>query len=154
MNTSPFKRDYITIVSGLPRSGTSMLCALLALDPNARAPLAWEGLHPLPWDGATEAARRTMAECEQEFWADVQPEFAAIHELRSDLPVECVTLTLPGFSGGHWEMIANIPNWSSDYEATISGAGLARFARQFTARVMEGRKSVKTITTLTGLIVH
>ena len=36
-----------------------------------------------------------MAECEQELWADIQPEFAAIHELRADLPVECVTLTLP-----------------------------------------------------------
>ena len=39
--------------------------------------------------------RRAWSECEQELWADVQPEFAAIHELRSDLPVECVTLTMP-----------------------------------------------------------
>jgi hypothetical protein len=61
-----------------------------------------------------------MSECEQEFWADVQPEFASIHELRSDLPVECVTLTLPGFSGGHWPMIANIPNWEPDYPATMA----------------------------------
>jgi hypothetical protein len=61
-----------------------------------------------------------MSECEQEFWADVQPEFAAIHELRSNLPVECVTLTLPGFSGGHWGMIANIPNWEADYPATMN----------------------------------
>ena len=62
---------------------------------NARAPLAWEVLHPVPFGGATEEQRRSMSECEQELWADVQPEFAAIHELRSDLPVECVTLTLP-----------------------------------------------------------
>ena len=107
------------VITGPPRSGTSILFELLALDPNARAPLAWEVLHPVPFDGATEAARRAMAECEQEFWADVQPEFAAIHELRSDLPVECVTLTLPGFSGGHWGMIANIPNWEADYPATM-----------------------------------
>jgi hypothetical protein len=51
------------------------------------------------------AARLAMSECEQEFWADVQPEFAAIHELRSDLPVECVTLTQPSFCGGHWAMV-------------------------------------------------
>ena len=61
-----------------------------------------------------------MSECEQEFWADVQPEFAAIHELRADLPVECVTLTLPSFTGGHWGMIANMPNWVADYPATMS----------------------------------
>jgi hypothetical protein len=60
-----------------------------------------------------------MAECEQEFWSDVQPEFETIHELRADLPVECVTLTLPSFTGGHWGMIANMPNWVADYPATM-----------------------------------
>ena len=107
------------VITGPPRSGTSILFELLALDPQARAPLAWEVLHPVAFDGATAAKRRAMAECEQEFWADVQPEFAAIHELRSDLPVECVTLTLPGFSGGHWVMIANIPDWQPDFPATM-----------------------------------
>ncbi len=108
------------VITGPPRSGTSILFELLALDPTARAPLAWEVLHPLPFDGGeSAAARRVMAECEQEFWADVQPELAAIHELRSDLPVECVTLTLPSFSGGHWLMVANLPNWAPDFAATM-----------------------------------
>jgi len=107
------------VITGPPRSGTSILFELLALDPHARAPLSWEVLHPVPFGSATEAARLAMSECEQEFWADVQPEFAAIHELRSDLPVECVTLTLPGFSGGHWQMIAEIPDWPGDYPATM-----------------------------------
>ena len=108
------------VITGPPRSGTSILFELLALDPNARAPLAWEGCTRSAFDGATEAARRAMAECEQEFWADVQPEFAAIHELRSDLPVECVTLTLPSFTGGHWGMVANLPNWAPDYPASMA----------------------------------
>ncbi|MAE93625.1 MAG: hypothetical protein CL910_03095 [Deltaproteobacteria bacterium] len=107
------------VITGPPRSGTSILFELLALDPNARGPLGWEVLHPVPFGGASETARLAMSECEQEFWSDVQPEFAAIHELRSDLPVECVTLTLPGFSGGHWGMIANIPGWEADYLATM-----------------------------------
>ena len=107
------------VITGPPRSGTSILFELLALDPNARGPLGWEVLHPVPFGGASEADRLAMSECEQEFWADVQPEFAAIHELRSDLPVECVTLALPSFSGGHWGMIANVPNWVPDYPATM-----------------------------------
>ncbi len=107
------------VITGPPRSGTSILFELLALDPNARAPLSWEVMHPVPFGGASEAACLAMAECEQEFWSDVQPEFATIHELRSDLPVECVTITLPGFSGGHWSMIANIPGWEPDYLATM-----------------------------------
>jgi hypothetical protein len=107
------------VITGPPRSGTSILFELLALDPNARAPLAWEVLHPVPFGGASGDALRTMAECEQEFWSDVQPEFETIHELRADLPVECVTLTLPSFTGGHWGMIANMPNWVADYPATM-----------------------------------
>jgi hypothetical protein len=108
------------VITGPPRSGTSILFELLALDPRARAPVAWEAIHPVPFDGRGDAeARRALAECEQEFWADVQPEFAAIHELRADLPVECVTITLPGFSGGHWPMIANIPGWQPDWVATM-----------------------------------
>ncbi len=108
------------VITGPPRSGTTILFELLALDPNARAPLAWEALHPVPQAGTDAEARRAMAECEQEFWADVQPEFAAIHELRADLPVECVTITLPGFSGGHWSMIAEIPEWIPDFPATMA----------------------------------
>jgi hypothetical protein len=107
------------VITGPPRSGTTILFELLALDPNARAPLAWEVLHPVPFGGASAEALCAMAECEQEFWADVQPEFAAIHELRADLPVECVTLTLPSFSGGHWPLIASMPNWLPDFPASM-----------------------------------
>jgi hypothetical protein len=95
------------VVTGPARSGTTILFELLGLDPALRAPLAWEALHPAD-PPETPAELRAMAECEQELWADVQPEFAAIHELRSDLPVECVTLTLPSFCGPHWVMVAGV----------------------------------------------
>jgi hypothetical protein len=94
------------VVTGPARSGTSILFELLWLDPALRGPVAWEALHPVPGPGADPDALLAMSECEQELWADVQPEFAAIHELRSDLPVECVTLTLPCFCGPHWPMVA------------------------------------------------
>jgi hypothetical protein len=105
------------IVTGPARSGTSILFELLWLDPTLRGPIAWEALHPLP---PREADRERVAwtECEQELWADVQPEFAAIHELRSDLPVECVTLTEPCFCGPHWSMISQ-------------AAGMPDFERMF-----------------------
>lgn len=105
------------IVTGPARSGTSILFELLWLDPSLRAPLACEALHPLPRSSPGDASgeRLEWSECEQELWADVQPEFAAIHELRSDLPVECVTLTLPSFAGSHWMLIAAPgEGWSMD----------------------------------------
>ena len=72
------------IITGPARSGTSILFELLALDPDLRAPTAAEALHPvaLPEAGAdagadpeTGAGPLVLSECEQEFWADVQPEF-------------------------------------------------------------------------------
>lgn len=103
------------IVTGPARSGTTILFELLWLDPALRAPVACEALHPLPKRPIEEGDERLLwSECEQELWADVQPEFAAIHELRSDLPVECVTLTIPSFSGPHWMMIAQLQGWAPD----------------------------------------
>jgi|GEM_PF-297294 len=105
------------VVTGPARSGTTILFELLSLDPELRAPLAFEGLHPVPLStGPVDAKsatdpRLSFSECEQEFWADVAPEFAAIHELRSDLPVECVTLTAPSFAGSHWPMVATLLEW-------------------------------------------
>jgi hypothetical protein len=94
------------IVTGPARSGTTILFELLALDPAFRAPAAWEAIHPLPARAPGDPGDRlAVTECEQELWEDVQPEFAAIHELRSDLPVECVTLTMPCFCGPHWTMV-------------------------------------------------
>lgn len=105
------------IITGPARSGTTILFELLALDPELRAPAAWEGLHPVALPEATGADRLRIAECEQELWADVQPEFAAIHELRSDLPVECVTLAMPSFAGTHWAMIMSLAKYAPDLVA-------------------------------------
>lgn len=106
------------VVTGPARSGTTILFELLALDPALRAPLAFEGLHPLPARAPGDAGeRRAWSECEQELWPDVQPEFAAMHELRSDLPIECVTLTLPSFAGPHWLMVAQPGGeWAPDVD--------------------------------------
>ena len=104
------------IVTGPARSGTTITFELLWLDPAFRAPLAWEALHPVPIPGAPEDRRAALSACEPELWADVQPEFAAIHELRSDLPVECVTLTAPCFCGPHWPMVVQMPTWAPDVE--------------------------------------
>ena len=115
------------IITGPARSGTTILFELLALDPELRAPIAADALYPLalpealhpiaPHQTGSDTAlpgRLVLSECEQELWADVQPEFQALHELRADLPVECVTLTQGSFCGFHWSMIASLDGWLPD----------------------------------------
>src|SRR5690606_15929566 len=72
------------VVTGPARSGTTILFELLGLDERLRTPIARDVLHPVVPPGTTTARRTAMTEPEQELWADVQPEFAAMHELRSD----------------------------------------------------------------------
>lgn len=100
-------------VVGPARSGTTITFELVGLDPMLRTPVAADVIHVgSPLD---EAARHRATECEQELWADVQPEFAAVHELRSDLPVECVTIAAPSFAGNHWMMVLqHLGDWAPD----------------------------------------
>jgi hypothetical protein len=108
------------VVTGPARSGTTILFELLGLDRRLRTPRAADVIHPVLPEGMGEAERVAMSEAEQEFWADVQPEFDAIHELRSDLPVECVTIGAPSFAGSHWAMILSDPRgWSADPDADM-----------------------------------
>jgi hypothetical protein len=96
-------------VVGPPRTGTTILHELLALDGQLRAPLAWEALYPLP--DLPPARRRELAECEQELWADIHPEFLTMHELASDLPCECVHFLSYDFAGPYWSMLYDAPSF-------------------------------------------
>ncbi len=106
------------IVTGQGRSGTSILFELLSLDPDARSIAAWQATHPVP---DTEDVARLMArtECEQELWADVQPEYARVHEHRSDLPVECITAMLPSFASFQWWIENDVSGWLPDFVAAL-----------------------------------
>jgi hypothetical protein len=106
------------IVTGPARSGTSILFELLSLDPGLRPVLGWESAHPVPETHDLDALL-AMTECEQELWSDLQPEYASVHEHRSDLPVECITPTMPSFASFMWWITSNVPNWPPDFVAAM-----------------------------------
>lgn len=100
-------------VLGAPRTGTSILLELLALDPSLRAPISWEAQHPIPHGAAHDrASSMALAEAEHEFWMDIQPELATLHEMRSDLPCECVHFMALDFGGPYWGMQYESPSYN------------------------------------------
>ncbi len=156
IDTVPAIRDQPVaapvIITGPARSGTSILFELLALDPELRAPIAADALYPLTLPPAVHPAARpqsgggpalpgrlVLSECEQELWADVQPEFQALHELRADLPVECVTLTQGSFCGFHWSMIASLDSWLPDPAVNYA------YERQFLQVLQHGAGPVQWV---------
>jgi hypothetical protein len=92
--------DRPIFVTGLPRTGTSILHELLACDPANRVPLAWEIRHPCPPPQAStydRDPRIERAEREIQLWNEIVPEYRTIHELGARLPVECILLTAHEF---------------------------------------------------------
>lgn len=108
-------------VVGPPRTGTTILLELLALDPRLRAPIAYEALYPLA-SSASVSKRLLLSEAEQELWADIHPPFKMMHELASDLPCECVHFLMYDFSGPYWSMIYDAPSfvgWQLEHLETL-----------------------------------
>ncbi len=91
-------------ITGLPRTGTSILHELLAQDPAHRVPLAWEVRHPCPPpETATYDTDPRIDQADQEirFWNQVVPEYVTMHELGAKIPVECIVLTAHEFLSDH-----------------------------------------------------
>jgi hypothetical protein len=117
-------------IVGPPRTGTSILLELLARDPQLRPVLAHEAHFPLgPLPGVDRAATE-VAEPEQEFWADIHPDFMAMHELRSDLPCECVHFVQPEFRSWHWSMMFDL-NELPERSTPEANAAIYRFHKRF-----------------------
>ena len=96
-------------ITGPARSGTSILQELLALDPNLRAPLAYEMAHPVVAADVDDDTRASWAECEFDLWGDVDPGFRAVHDLDARLPEECLWLMAPQFDLGFWSTNVDMP---------------------------------------------
>lgn len=86
------------VVTGLPRTGTTLLHRLLAADPAHHAPPYWQLVYPLPRgpDDTGERRRRAAEEhLRPRRW--FTPELDGIHYIRADEPEECMFLLGPTF---------------------------------------------------------
>jgi hypothetical protein len=98
-------------IVGLPRSGTTLLHALLAADPVNRTPLTWEVMSPSPptlenEKGRIREAKRSLASLR---W--LAPTFECVHATGAELPQECVSLMSPSFLSDQFDTMYNIPTY-------------------------------------------
>jgi hypothetical protein len=92
--------DHPIVIVGQPRTGTTILYDLLALDPNLRAPLTWEVDKPLPPpETATYDTDPRIAEVDAVLaMADsLIPGFTDFHPMGAQLAQECVRITASDF---------------------------------------------------------
>jgi hypothetical protein len=103
-------------ITGLPRSGTTFLHALLAQDPAHRAPQVWEVMYPSPPpERATyDADRRIAATARQLRLIDIlMPDFKTVHLIDARLPQECIAITNHAFRSYTFESMYRVPSYRS-----------------------------------------
>jgi hypothetical protein len=82
-------------IVGMPRTGTTILHDILAVDPDNKAPMTWEAMFPSPPpEAASFATDPRIAACAATFpGVDAQiPAFKAMHPMGAELSQECVTM--------------------------------------------------------------
>ncbi|HEB89312.1 MAG TPA: sulfotransferase, partial [Deltaproteobacteria bacterium] len=87
-------------ITGLPRTGTSILHELMAADPRHRAPRHWEVRNPCPPpESATYSVdpRIERADRQIRLWNEIVPEYDTMHELGGTIPVEDIQIMAPSF---------------------------------------------------------
>ncbi|MDJ0850325.1 MAG: sulfotransferase [Myxococcota bacterium] len=101
-------------VVGLPRTGTTLLQALLSQDAAHRSPLSWEVDEPCPPPQASGyASDPRIARTERRFeqLRRLAPGFQAIHPIGALLPQECIVITACEFHSLRFEMCFDVSGY-------------------------------------------
>ena len=114
------------IVTGLGRSGTTLLHELLDCDPANRAPKLWELVDTVPVPTAEESCdldtpRARRVDDEITMMDEMVPAFTGMHENRGHLPTECIFLFAHQFSSDQFTGLYNVPSytiWRSGVDQT------------------------------------
>jgi hypothetical protein len=138
------------VVVGLPRTGTTLLSLLLALDPEVRPLLHWESVNPIPPpDLATHAEDPRISAAAKQV-AQVQalnPAIRAMHPMGATLATECVGFLFFDLRSLLIETQAHIPSYGRWLEkADMRGAyAMHRLALQvLQSRIPTPAWSLKT----------
>ncbi len=104
------------VVTGLPRTGTTLLHNLLALDPRHRTLRLWEALHPVPPEAEGPFSAPALV-AQAESWLEklyqLTPAFRFIHPGNADGPEECDALFQNSFASHHFDDMFDAEEYSS-----------------------------------------
>ena len=96
------------VVSGLPRTGTTLVSHLLGTDPGRRSLLNWEAAEPVP--PATSETLLSDPRCirkrvAQELILALDPRLARVHWEFAGDPTECDSVMSQDFKSAHWAIL-------------------------------------------------
>ncbi len=98
-------------IVGLPRTGTTILHALLTADPHHRAPLTWEVMEPSPLGDSDKCGRVRRAARSLSCLRWLAPAFPRLHSVGAEMPQECVSMMSLSFMSDQFDTMYNIPSY-------------------------------------------
>ncbi len=107
-------------VTGLPRTGTTLLHGLLAQDPANRAALNWEMMYPSPPPARARHRRDRrieLAERQLRWFRRLAPDFQKIHPVGARLPEECLIIHSHSFVSFQFQTSHDVPSYQAWLEA-------------------------------------
>ncbi|HAC78795.1 MAG TPA: sulfotransferase [Deltaproteobacteria bacterium] len=102
------------IITGFPRTGTTILHAILAQDPRHRVPLTWETMYPSPPPRRVNYHRDRrigISAGQLSLMNRLSPDFKRIHPIGAQLPQECLVLSSIGFESYQFQTMYNVPSY-------------------------------------------
>ncbi|MCK4568719.1 MAG: sulfotransferase [Bacteroidales bacterium] len=128
-------------IIGMPRTGTTILHAILHEDPAHRSPLAWECL--LPYPAATPDTFRDNAQLktiEKEFSQlfKLVPDFRQKHYMEADSPQECLGITAFDFNSYQFSAQLYLPSYMKWFSDDSDMLGTMRFHKRFLQYLQSG----------------
>ncbi|HQU04505.1 MAG TPA: sulfotransferase, partial [Acidocella sp.] len=101
-------------ILGLPRSGTTFLHALMALDDANQVPRMWQTMYPSPRPPGFNPAQHRhvrIVENQLKFFAGLAPGFAQAHPVVADSPQECTEITSQVFQSLRFDTNFRVPSY-------------------------------------------
>ena len=102
-------------IVGLPRSGTTIMQEILGADPDARTVRMWEAKFPCPPPAANDPKpdpRIARAQGIVGLQDRITPEWATMHKVGAELPVECIEWTYSSFVSYAFSASFYVPNYT------------------------------------------
>jgi hypothetical protein len=103
-------------VTGLPRSGTTIMQEILGADPSSRVVEMWEARFPCPPPAPgdpTPDPRIARADALVTMQDRITPEWASMHKVGGNLPVECIEFTYASFVSDAFSASFQVPSYSA-----------------------------------------
>ena len=128
-------------IVGMPRSGTTILQALLHLDAAHRSPLCWECLLPYPAPTPEDYQANERIEVIRKEFARLfalVPDFRRKHYMEADSPQECIGVTALHFTSFQFVAQCYLPGYHEWFAGAADQVRNFRWHRRFLQYLQSG----------------